>query len=298
MDHRARLADCYGPGKFGLSFELYPPKSEAAEADLFTNLEELVAFGPSYITCTYGAGGSTRDKTLDIVARVRAEFGLPVASHLTCVGATADDLRAYLREAGRRGVDYIVALRGDPPKGESAFRPVEGGLCFANELVELIRREFPRFDVAVAGYPETHVEASCPEVDLENLKRKVDAGADIVITQLFYRNADYFRFRERCEAAGIGVPIVPGILPVTNLAQVKRITSMCGAHLPEDFHDALERHADDPAGQFDVGVEYAAHQVEELVREGCPGIHFYVLNKSRATARILRDLTLPEHATS
>ncbi len=293
MESAMRLSDHYGPGKFGLSYELYPPKTEAAEADLFQNLAELAAFAPSFVTCTYGAGGSTREKTLDVVERVRREFRVPVASHLTCVGATVDDLRAYLEEARRRDVSYIVALRGDPPRGETAFRAVEGGLCHANELVALIRAEFPRFGIGVAGYPETHIEAESPSVDIDHLKRKVDAGADIVITQLFYDNADYFRFRERCAAAGIGVPIVPGILPVTNLAQVKRISSLCGARLPQPFLEHLESHEGDAAAQFEAGVEYAVGQVEELVREGCPGIHFYVLNKSRATAHILRELTLP-----
>src|SRR5690606_35921159 len=155
---------------------------------------------------------STRDKTLDIITEVRRRFGLPVASHLTCVGSTVDQLREYLTEARERGIEYIVALRGDPPRGESSFRAVPGGLCYANELVALIRSEFPNFAIAVAGYPETHQEATSPDADLENLKRKVDAGADIVITQLFYNNEDYFRFCDRCEQIGIDVPIVPGIL--------------------------------------------------------------------------------------
>ena len=296
MERTPRLSQHYGPGRFGLSIELYPPKSPAGEADLFTNMAELATFKPSFVTCTYGAGGSTRDKTLDIVGRVHREFGLPVASHLTCVGATADELRTYIREAQAVGVDYIVALRGDPPKGEEAFKPVNGGFSNACDLVGMIHAEFPEIGVAVAGYPETHLEAVSPEKDLEYLKHKIDQGADIVVTQLFYRNEDYFRFRDRCIAAGIAVPIVPGILPVTNLAQVRRITSMCGAHLPDALQAELEAHPEDPQGQFEVGVEYAAGQVTELVREGCPGLHFYVLNKSRATAQILRDLTLPEFA--
>src|SRR5436309_13187670 len=180
------LSSAYGPGRFGLSFELFPPKSEAGETQLFENLRELVAQKPSFITCTYGAGGSTRVKTLDIVARVRQEFDLPVASHLTCVGSTVDQLRDYLREAWERGITNIVALRGDPPRGETNFRPVAGGFRYANELVTLIRAEFAQYGVAVAGYPEKHLEAPSPEIDLANLKRKVDAGADVVITQLYY----------------------------------------------------------------------------------------------------------------
>ncbi len=190
----------------------------------------------------------------------------------------------------------IVALRGDPPQGEAEFRPVSGGLSYANELVSLIRGEFPQFGVAVAGYPEKHREAPSPEVDLENLKRKVDAGADVVITQLFYNNHDYFRFRDRCQAAGIGVPIVPGILPVTNLAQIRRIAALCGAKLPGDFQAALEKHADSAEGQFNVGVEFATAQVRELVESGAPGLHFYVLNKSPATSGVLAAVNLPTRA--
>lgn len=282
-----RVGDAYGPGKIGLSFELYPPKTEAGETALWRNLNELMAFAPSLVTCTYGAGGSTRAKTLDIVSHVRLQYGVPVASHLTCVGSTIDELRAYLREAWDRGVENIVALRGDPPKGETTFKPVEGGLRYANELVSLIRREFGEFGVAVAGYPETHQEAPSPEVDLANLKRKVDSGGDVVITQLFYDNDDFFRFRDRCEQAGIRAPIVPGILPVTNYAQIARIASLCKACLPESFRAELERCGEDEAAQFEVGVEFATRQVQALLGAGVPGIHFYVLNKSPATVRVL-----------
>lgn len=287
------LAHAYGRDRFGLSFELFPPKTEAGEEELYRNLDELMAFEPSYVTCTYGAGGSTRQKTLDIVERVRQRHGCPVASHLTCVGSTRDDLRAYLRDAEARGIDHIVALRGDPPQGEVAFRQVAGGLGYACELVELVRREFPRFGIAVAGYPETHREAASPEADLENLKRKVDAGADVVITQLFYCNDDFFRFRDDCKRLGITAPIVPGVLPVTNLAQIRRIASLCGAKLPDAFIARLEAHADRPEDQFEVGVEFATEQVQGLIDGGVPGIHFYVLNKSPATIRVLRAVARP-----
>lgn len=287
------LREAYGQGKFGLSFELFPPKTPAGDAELFRHLDDLVTFQPSYITCTYGAGGSTREKTLDIVTRVHAQYGCPVASHLTCVGSTVDELRAYLRAATQRNVANIVALRGDPPRGESQFRPVAGGLRYANELVALIRSEFPHFGIAVAGYPETHQEALSPEADLENLKRKVDAGADIVITQLFYDNDDYFRFRQRCQQLGVAVPIVPGVLPVTNLAQIRRITSLCGAKLPADLVARLEQFQDDPQGQFEAGVDFAVDQVQRLFDAQIPGIHFYVLNKSPATCRVLRAVARP-----
>jgi methylenetetrahydrofolate reductase (NADPH) len=288
-----RISEAYGSGKFGLSFELFPPKTAAGEQEMFRHLAELVPFRPSYVTCTYGAGGSTRDKTLEIVDQVRQRHSVPVASHLTCVGATVDELRAYLTEAGRRGIDNIVALRGDPPQGETAFRPVAGGYSYAAEMVGLIHKEFPHFGIAVAGYPETHREAHSPAADLDNLCRKVDSGADIVITQLFYDNYDFFRFRERCQYAGIDVPIVPGILPVTSLAQIQRITSLCGAQLPDALVKALTEQGDDVDGQFAVGVDFATRQVQGLIDGGVPGVHFYVLNKSPATAAVLGAVQLP-----
>ncbi|MBL8830565.1 MAG: methylenetetrahydrofolate reductase [NAD(P)H] [Planctomycetaceae bacterium] len=289
-----RVSEAYQPDRIALSFELFPPKTEASEAELFVQMRDLAAFEPSLVTCTYGAGGSTQTKTLDIIERVRREFNLPVASHLTCVGSTVDDLRRYLTEAWQRGVTNIVALRGDPPKGETQFKAVDGGLRYANELVALIRNEFPQFGIAVAGYPEKHLEAPSLDVDLLNLQRKVAAGADIVVTQLFYDNADFFRFRERCEQLAIRCPIVPGVLPITNLAQIKRITSLCGAKLPLDLVASLEACGDSVEDQFRVGVEFATHQVQGLIDAGVPGVHFYVLNKSAATSQVLRQLTLPE----
>jgi methylenetetrahydrofolate reductase (NADPH) len=287
------FSDAYGPGKFALSFELFPPKTPQGEEAMFAQVDELVKLRPSFITCTYGAGGSTRDKTLAITARVRSLHGLPVASHLTCVGSTVDELRAYLADAIKRGVHNIVALRGDPPKGEKAFVPVAGGFRYANELVALIRSEFPQLGIAVAGYPEKHQEAPDETTDLVNLKRKVDAGADVILTQLFYRNEDFFRFRERCEAAGIRIPIVPGLLPVLSFAQIRRITSLCGASLPGDLVSALEAGGEDEQAQFEVGVEFATRQTQELLDAGVPGIHFYVLNRAEATRRVLGDVTLP-----
>ena len=283
----ASVAQFYTSEHKGLSFELFPPKTEQGDAALMRHMEVLMQFSPDYITCTYGAGGSTQTKTMDVITAVKTAFDVPVASHLTCVGSTADDLRSYLEEASRKEVDFLVALRGDPPQGNSKFQAVEGGFSYANELVEFIRAEFPQFGMAVAGYPEVHQEALSAESDLENLKRKVDAGADIVITQLFYDNTDYFEFCDRCETAGIEVPIVPGILPVTNLAQIQRITSLCGSKLPDQFVQRLSQKEHDVDWQFEVGVEFAAAQVKELIDQGAPGIHFYVLNKSQATLRVL-----------
>ena len=289
------LADYYGPNRFGLSFELFPPKTPQGDAGLLRHVEKLKQFDPAFFTCTYGAGGSTRDKTLEVVQQVKELYKSPVASHLTCVGATVDELRDYLTAAAQRSIDYIVALRGDPPSGQTEFIPTKGGLRYANELVSLIRAEFPDFGIAVAGYPEVHQEAPSADIDLENLKRKVDCGADIVITQLFYNNGDFFDFRDRYEKAGIKAALVPGILPVTNLKQIQRITNLCGAKLPAGFVARLGE-SNDLQWQLDVGIEQAALQVNELLAGGVPGVHFYVLNKSRATSRVLANVDLPSHA--
>ena len=286
------ITDAYTSGRFGLSFELFPPKSPESEAAMWRTVDELMAFEPALVTCTYGAGGSTRSKTLDVISGVRTRHDVPVASHLTCVGSTVGDLRAYLGEARDRGVAAIVALRGDPPQGEAAFTPVADGLRYAAELVALIRAEFPEFGIIVAGYPETHQEATSPAADLENLARKCAAGGDVVVTQLFYDNADFFRFRDACGRLGITAPIVPGVMPVTNYAQIRRIASLCKARLPEAFTRPFEAAGDDEAAQFEAGVDYAARQVEELVAGGVPGMHFYVLNKSPATVRVLEHVGL------
>ena len=290
------LSDAYTPGRFGLSFELFPPKTPESEAAMWRTVDDLMAFRPSLITCTYGAGGSTRGTTLDVLRGVRSRHDLPVASHLTCVGSTVDELRGYLREAAALGVSAIVALRGDPPKGQTEFRQAEGGLRYAADLVALIRTEFPEFTILVAGYPETHQEAVSPAADLENLKRKCAAGGDVIVTQLFYDNADFFRFRDRCAALGITTPIVPGVMPVTNYAQIRRIATLCKARLPDEFTRAFEAAGDDEAAQFEAGVEFATRQVRELLDAGVPGIHFYVLNKSPATSRVLRDVNLAHTA--
>ncbi len=284
------LASFYQADRTAISFELFPPKTDKGKQSMYRHLEQLMVFKPDYVTCTYGAGGSTREKTLDIVCEVKNKFSIPVASHLTLVDATQDQLRQYLKTATENNVDYIVALRGDPPSGRSYFQAADGGFRYANELVALIRAEFPNFGVAVAGYPEMHQEATDAQTDLDNLKRKVDSGADIVITQLFYDNQDYYDFRERCQAAGINVPIVPGILPALSLKQVKKITRLCGAKLPKSFEDRLNEKPEDADWQLNVGIEHATAQVNDLVVNRVPGLHFYVLNKSTSTSAILKSL--------
>lgn len=287
------LKEMYAERAFVLSYELFPPKTPKGREALRGHLERLIEFEPDFITCTYGAGGSTRDKTLDTLKLVRELTDVPIASHLTCVGASVDDLRAYLRRAQAQGIDYIVALRGDAPKGDLEFKPAEDGLCYGNELVSLIKDEFPNFSIAVAGYPETHPEAPSPDADLENLRRKVDAGADVVITQMFYVNDDFYRWRDRCADAGLTVPIVPGVMPITNFKQIQKIASMCGATLPAPLCDSLEACGDDTEAQFEVGVSWATRQVQDMLDNGIPGIHFYVLNKSAATTTLLDSVTFP-----
>ena len=281
-----KLSDLYSSENCILSFELFPPKTDAGVTDLLQSVQALNAHRPDFYTCTYGAGGSTRDRTLSIAEQVKMDVRVPFASHLTCVGSTREQLRSYLRSAKEKGVDYIVALRGDPPKGESSFQAVAGGLRYANELVALIREEFPEFGILVAGYPEVHQEAPSAEADLENLVRKVAAGADAVVTQLFYDNEDFYRFRDRCIAAGINVPIVPGILPVLSLGQVQRITSLCKARLPANLLSRLQE-SDDQQKQFEIGVDHATEQIQDLIANGVPGVHLYVLNKASATDQIL-----------
>jgi methylenetetrahydrofolate reductase (NADPH) len=274
-----------------ISFELFPPKTEKGEQALYRHVEKLMQFNPDFLTCTYGAGGSTQTKTLEIVSEVKKRFNVPVASHLTVVGSTVEQLRQYMQQATDQGVDYIVALRGDPPQGSDSFEAVEGGLSYANELVDLIAAEFPQFGVLVAGYPEKHKEAVSMDVDLENLKRKVDAGSDVIVTQLFYDNDDFFRFRDQCADIGITVPILPGLLPVTNFEQVKRITSMCAAKLPSAFVDRLSEQ-DDKDWQYKVGVEHAIEQTRGLLDADVQGLHYYVLNRSDATSEILGSMDL------
>lgn len=292
MSSAINLGDHFRGAHCAISFELFPPKTDAGMKLLEKNVERLKEFQPSFFTCTYGAGGSTQTRTLDVVQKVREMTGLPVASHLTCVGSTVEQLREYLTEAKKRGADHIVALRGDPPKGSDSFEAVDGGLRYANELVELIQESFPgQFGIGVAGYPEVHQESPDARTDLDNLKRKVDAGADVVVTQLFYDNADFYRFRDACVAAGISIPIVPGILPVTNFKQAERIAGMCKARIPDQMAAAMTE-SDDADYQFKVGVDHARVQTIDLIDNGVPGIHYYVLNKSDAAAQMLDGLSL------
>ena len=273
------------------SFEFFPPKSDEGVENLIKTVDELGDLEPAFVSVTYGAGGTTRARTLDLVSRIRREFSLEPMAHFTCVGASRDDLHAVLSTMEEAGVENVLALRGDPPKGETEFVPSPDGLSHANELIELIAGRYG-FCVGAAAYPEVHPEAEDAEADLRRLQEKVAAGAQFLITQLFFDNGAYFAFVERAREAGITVPIVPGIMPVTNVAQIERFTRMCGATLPAPFIAALRAREDDPNAVADLGVAFATLQCQELLAGGAPGIHFYTLNRSPATRAILSALRI------
>ena len=273
------------------SFEFFPPKTPAGEANLYAAVEQLRPLDPAYVSVTYGAGGSTRGKTLEIVSRIRDEYGLEAMAHFTCVGATVDELRSTLDEMTSLGFDNVLALRGDPPAGEEFWTKTEGGLEYSAELVELIRADYG-LSIGAAAFPETHIHATSADDDLRHLKTKVDAGVDFLITQLFFDNGAYFDFVARARALGIDAPIIPGVLPITNLAQLERITSLCGAAIPDGLRRDLDARAEDPEAVTELGVAYATLQCAELLAAGAPGIHFYTLNRSPATRAILSALKL------
>lgn len=278
-----------------ISFEVFPPKTEAGMKSLRRVVPELIDLAPSFMTVTYGALGSTRERTLEIASLIKNHYGLETACHLTCVGSSRAELDQILADIRAENIENIVALRGDPPKGEDTFVPPPDGYAHGNELVEHIRRfgseqAGKHFGVAVAGYPEKHLEAPDFATDLANLKRKVDAGADAVITQLFYDNTRFFEFDRRAREAGITVPIVPGLLPILSTAQIRRITSLCGSTIPNALHEQLDAAGDDNEKAVEVGIRHCVAQASELLRRGVPGIHFYVLNQSRHMQRIIEQL--------
>jgi methylenetetrahydrofolate reductase (NADPH) len=273
------------------SFEFFPPKTQAGERNLYAALGELKTLEPSFVSVTYGAGGSTREKTIEIVKRIREHYELEAMAHFTCVGATVAQLRATLGEMQQAGIDNVLALRGDPPAGQEQWTKTDGGLEYSRELVALIAAEYP-FAIGAACFPETHIHATSPEADLEHLLEKVRAGVDFLITQLFFDNARYFDFLARARAIGIRTPIIPGIMPITQVGQVQRMASMCGASIPAGLLRELRARGDDREAVLDFGVAYATLQCAELLAAGAPGIHFYTLNRSPATRAILSALKL------
>lgn len=281
-----RIIDQLRTGHPVFSFEFFPPKTEQGEARLWDALVDLQDLKPTFVSVTYGAGGSTRTKTVELTRRIKAELGIEAMAHLTCVQATRDELDGVLAELSEGGVDNVLALRGDPPKGADRFEKTEGGFSYASELTAYIN-ETRDLCVGAACYPEGHTEAASKYQDLHHLKTKVDAGAQFLITQLFFDNQVYFEFVDRARAAGIHVPIIPGIMPIQNVEQIKRFTKMCGASIPPRLLAELEKRKEQPERVHELGVAHATIQALGLLHGGAPGVHFYTLNKSTATREIL-----------
>ncbi|HXY83685.1 MAG TPA: methylenetetrahydrofolate reductase [NAD(P)H] [Candidatus Saccharimonadales bacterium] len=271
------------------SLEFFPPKTEEGMTELIETLKKVKTLNPGYISVTYGAGGGTRDRTLDIVKYAKRELGLESMAHLTCVGHSKEEIKNILDEIQTSGIDNVVALRGDPPKGESIFKPNPHGFKYASELTAFIRASYP-LCVAVAGYPEGHIESPSKETDWNYLTQKVKAGADFIITQLFFDNTNFFIFENRMREKGVRVPIIPGIMPITNYHQILRFTQMCGAKMPEQLMRGLQPIQNNVEEVQRYGIEYATRQCEELIAHGVPGIHFYTLNKSNASWQIIRNI--------
>ena len=274
-----------------VSFEFFPPGNEKMEQTLWRSIERLAPLSPRFVSVTYGADGSTRDRTHRVVQRIRAETNLTCAPHLTCVGAAREEVLAVARTYWDAGVRHMVALRGDPPKGATAYTPHEGGFDYASDLVEGLRT-VGDFDISVAAYPEIHPEAPSAEADLDNLKRKIDAGASRAITQFFFDTEAYLRFRDHCQARGVEVTIVPGILPISNFQRTLKFAAECGASVPARLHERFAGLEDDAETRRMIAASIAIGQVDELRRHGVNEFHFYTLNRAELTYAICHTLGL------
>jgi methylenetetrahydrofolate reductase (NADPH) len=268
------------------SFEFFPPKDDTGSKALMKTIETMVPLRPAFVSITYGAGGSTRARTVALAKEIQNEVGLTVVAHVTCVGSTRAELRALFDDLARAGIQNVLALRGDPPKGETTFVPPPGGFAYAAELIAMLKRNYD-FCIGAACYPETHVEAVSPQSDLENLKGKVNAGADFLVSQLFFDNERFFDFERRARESGIDTPIVPGLMPITNFEQIQRFTAMCGASIPPKLRVEMEARQGDARAIEDLGVSFASMQATGLLTHGSPGIHFYTLNRSPATRAVV-----------
>jgi methylenetetrahydrofolate reductase (NADPH) len=290
-----KISEFYKKQEHTFSFEFFPPKTPEAEQKLFESIGLLKALAPAYVSVTYGAMGTTRANTVRITGQIKNKIGIEAAAHLTCVGHSREEIRGILEDLKRHGIENIVALRGDIPQDVRDYRPPADGFRYASELVAFIREQpglGEVFSIAVGGHPEGHLECRDKDRGLEHLKIKTDAGADAIITQLFFSNDVYFDFVSRVRKAGIRIPVVPGIMPVTHGPQIQRFAQMCGAAIPAPMQAAIERYGEDQQSVESFGIEYATRQCEDLLRRGVPGLHFYTLNKSRATMQIYRNLGL------
>ncbi len=284
-----RIDELFTADRPVFSFEFFPPKTDAGERNLLEALEALGPQQPDYVSVTYGAGGTTRDKTIDIVKRIKSDYGMEAMAHLTCVNATVDELRRTLDQMAEAGIENVLALRGDPPQGQERWTKTEGGFEYSTELVTMLAAEYG-FAIGAAAFPETHIHATSPEDDLGFLKAKIDAGAQFLITQMFFDNAYYFDFVERARAIGIDVPIIPGVMPILSSAGIKRMTQLSAAKLPEQLVRELDSREGDDEAVAELGVSYATLQASDLLAGGAPGIHFITLNRSPATRAILSAL--------
>jgi methylenetetrahydrofolate reductase (NADPH) len=286
-----KLADLYARPGLTLSVEFFPPKTDKGEENLFNEIEIIKRLNPAFCSVTYGAGGSTREKTVELVDRIHRECCLEVMCHLTVVGQSKDEARSILKKLKNKGIENIIALGGDPPQGMTDWQPHPDGFHYA---VELVREAVALggFSVAVAGFPEVHPRAVSRASDLNYVKDKVDAGAVAIITQLFFDNDDYYRYVDDLRKLGITVPIVPGVLPILSVPQVRRFTSLCCAKIPPQLEQQLARVENDDDAAVEVGIEYASRQCEALIKFGAPGLHFYSLNKSRSLRAICKNLCL------
>jgi methylenetetrahydrofolate reductase (NADPH) len=287
------VRDCYGQGRPVFSIEIFPPKTDAGMANLKSWLSRAAAFGPDYISVTYGAGGGTRESTHALCSHVKAELGVEAMAHLTCVAHSAREIGELLDSVARLAIENIMALRGDPPRGQSAFVPTEGGFRHAAELVRAIAAR-GGFTIGVAGYPEGHAEAPDYETDLRHQVEKIAGGADVVVSQFFLDNERFWRWREDLRRAGVTVPIVAGVLPAQSLEQITRFAGFCGVAVPDDLKAGLARFADDPESASAYGIEYAQRQVEALLKDGIDGLHLYALNKLAPVQAIAPMLGLLE----
>lgn len=285
-----RISDLYGGGRPVFSFEFFPPKTDRGEKNLMSTVADLKdALEPDFVSVTYGAGGSTQDRTHAIVTEIQNGLGITAMAHQTCVGVTREDILGGVRRLLGSGVENVLALRGDPPKDQDDFRTVDGGLSHATDLIEMLANEL-ELSIGAACYPESHPESSSEEADMHWTLEKERKGAGFLVTQLFFDNSSYFDFVDRARRAGVTIPIVPGIMPITNVAQVERFTKMCGATIPESLLGRLRKHQEDSAAVMADGIAHAITQCLELLERGAPGLHFYTLNKSHATRSILAAL--------
>lgn len=284
-----KIRECFDRESPLFSFEFFPPKDNSGVDALFETVADLQTLQPTFVSVTYGAGGNTRENTVAITQRIKQETGIEAMAHLTCVGHSQDELEEVLEKYENAGIENIMALRGDPPRGDSTFVPHSHGFSHADQLIAFIQQR-KQFCIGSAGYPEVHPEAPSPEKDLLNLKRKIDAGADFVVTQLFFDERDYFDFVSRARSQHIDTPIIPGIMPVTNIAQIKRFTQMCGARIPKDLLARLETVAGNTDEVVEVGIEHATRQCRALLKGGAPGLHFYTLNRSLSARKIVANL--------